>query len=130
MNMSPVKTKDPKNYVQPKPLPFASHQGLRIQARSDTHYNCETPGREEVFLDNYARRQRQRSEQGYNSANYRPYQVLGDQMHLDEKKLILQGLGQLDEVSALLHGGGHQIRATEIMMFSGPYVLCDSPPLR
>ena len=103
MKMSPVRTslKDPKTFIQPKAPPIPTHQGLRIQARSDTHYNCETPAREEVFLDNYVRRQRQKNEQGYNSPNWKPYQMLGEPMHLDDKKLILHALGQLDEVSFL-----------------------------
>ena len=96
--MSPAKTKDPKSYIQNKAPPIPSHQGLRIQARSDTHYNCETPCRQDVFLSNYGRRQKQKNEQGYNSPNWKPYQMLGEPMYLDDRKLILSALGQMDEV--------------------------------
>ncbi|XP_054753322.2 coiled-coil domain-containing protein 60-like isoform X1 [Lytechinus pictus] len=80
--------------LQTKPLPLKSHQGLQILARSSSHYNCASPSREDVFLDNYARRTKQLNEQGYNSVNYKPYQLLGGPVVLDEKQLILSALGQ------------------------------------
>eukprot|EP00057_Strongylocentrotus_purpuratus_P028898 XP_011683372.1 PREDICTED: coiled-coil domain-containing protein 60 isoform X3 [Strongylocentrotus purpuratus] len=80
-----------------KPLPLKSHQGLQILARSGSHYNCASPAREDVFHDNYARRTKQLNEQGYNSVNHKPYQVLGGPVVLDEKQLILSALGQLKQ---------------------------------
>ncbi|XP_071510854.1 coiled-coil domain-containing protein 60-like [Diadema antillarum] len=91
--------KDDSACIQTRPLPLKSHQGLRILARSDSHYNCASPNREQVFLDNYARRTKQMNEQGYKSVNYKPYELLGGPLELDSKQLILSALGQLQEVS-------------------------------
>ena len=38
-------------------------------------------------------------EQGFNAANYKPYQGIGDPFYLDKKKLILNALGQWNPVS-------------------------------
>ncbi|XP_077994572.1 coiled-coil domain-containing protein 60-like isoform X2 [Glandiceps talaboti] len=81
--------------IQKQPLPIPSHQGLHIQARSDTVYNCSNPTREAVFRENYARRRRQMTEQGYNAVSYKPYKIVGEPFYLDEGKLILHSLGQL-----------------------------------
>ncbi|XP_033108401.1 coiled-coil domain-containing protein 60-like isoform X2 [Anneissia japonica] len=94
--MSP-KQRDPRTYIEQKPLPIKSDLGKHILARSETHYNCAEPTRETVFRQNFARRQKQRKEQGYNSVDYEPYKLLGEPLYLNEKKLILHALGQLDE---------------------------------
>ncbi|XP_071955117.1 coiled-coil domain-containing protein 60-like [Antedon mediterranea] len=94
--MSP-KQKDPRTYIQVKPLPTESDQGKHVLARSDTHYNCAVPTRETVFQQNFTRRKKQRNEQGYNSVNYEAYKLLGEPLYLDEKRFILHALGQLDE---------------------------------
>ena len=62
-------------------------------------YNPSLPTREVVRQENYKRRQEQISHQGFKSVNYKPYQGLGDPFYLDYKRLILQTLGQWDEVS-------------------------------
>ncbi|XP_072272070.1 coiled-coil domain-containing protein 60 [Pyxicephalus adspersus] len=85
---------DPKSYVVIQPLPIPSQKGLKIQARSATHYNCWVPCRDEIFRANYYRRQKQLSQQGYNSPNYKPYEELGQPLFLEAKKLILHSLGQ------------------------------------
>jgi hypothetical protein len=94
--MCPAKTRDPRSYVQPLPLPLPSHQGEYIAARSEVHYrsNCASPSKEEVFKSNYARRMKQMKEQGYKSVNHKPYQLLGEPFYLKERKLILHSLGQ------------------------------------
>ncbi|XP_073481579.1 coiled-coil domain-containing protein 60 [Aquarana catesbeiana] len=85
---------DPRSYMVIQPLPIPSQKGLKIQARSATHYNCWVPCRDEIFRDSYYRRQRQLSQQGYNSPNYKPFEELGQPLFLEVKKLILQSLGQ------------------------------------
>ncbi|XP_038051433.1 coiled-coil domain-containing protein 60-like [Patiria miniata] len=94
--MSPAKTRDPRSYIQATPLTLPSHQGEYILARSDTQYrsNCAAPSKEEIFKENYARRLQQMKEQGYQSVNHKPYKLLGEPLHLKEKKLILHALGQ------------------------------------
>ncbi|XP_022104510.1 coiled-coil domain-containing protein 60-like [Acanthaster planci] len=94
--MCPAKSRDPRSYIQAVPLPLPSHQGEYILARSDVHYksNCASPSKEEIFKASYARRLQQMKEQGYRSVNHKPYQVLGEPLHLKEKKLILHALGQ------------------------------------
>ncbi|XP_070578878.1 coiled-coil domain-containing protein 60-like isoform X2 [Ptychodera flava] len=90
------KNRDPRAYIKPVALPIPSHQGMHIQARSETVYNCSNPTREAVFRENYARRRRQLTEQGYNAVIYRQYQCVGDKFFLNEKKMILHALGQLN----------------------------------
>ncbi|XP_078584732.1 uncharacterized protein LOC144866914 [Branchiostoma floridae x Branchiostoma japonicum] len=101
--MAPASTArhDPRAYVQVKPLPIPTQKGLKLQARSETVYNPTTPTREEVFRENYGRRLRQTTRQGYRSRIDKPYQELGAPVHLDERKLILSALGQLKEQEAV-----------------------------
>eukprot|EP00058_Branchiostoma_floridae_P021850 XP_002607340.1 hypothetical protein BRAFLDRAFT_69750 [Branchiostoma floridae] len=101
--MAPASTArhDPRAYVQVKPLPIPTQKGLKLQARSETVYNPTTPTREEVFRENYGRRLRQTTRQGYRSRIDKPYQELGGPVHLDERKLILSALGQLKEQEAV-----------------------------
>ena len=40
----------------------------------------------------------QMAEQGFRSINYKPYLGLGDPFYLDQRRLILHALGQLDDV--------------------------------
>nr|DBA23274.1 TPA: hypothetical protein GDO54_014204 [Pyxicephalus adspersus] len=93
---------DPKSYVVIQPLPIPSQKGLKIQARSATHYNCWVPCRDEIFRANYYRRQKQLSQQGYNSPNYKPYEELGQPLFLEAKKLILHSLGQDELIRRLI----------------------------
>lgn len=96
--MSPSKAGDVRSFISPSPLPIKSHQGLKITARSEGHYNCAVPSRQEVAHQNYVRRTKQLSEEGYQAPNYKPYQLLGEPLILEDKQLILYALGQLDEV--------------------------------
>lgn len=81
-----------------RPLPIPSQKGLKIQARSPSHYTCWAQrGREDVFRDNYYRRQRQLSQQGYNAPIYQRYEDLGHPLFLETKKLILHSLGQEEQ---------------------------------
>ncbi|CAH1248651.1 CCDC60 [Branchiostoma lanceolatum] len=101
--MAPASTarNDPRTYVQVKSLPIPTQKGLKLQARSDTVYNPTTPTRDEVFRENYGRRLRQTTRQGYRSRIDKPYQELGGPVHLDERKLILSALGQQKEQEAV-----------------------------
>ncbi|XP_020617163.1 uncharacterized protein LOC110055123 isoform X2 [Orbicella faveolata] len=84
---------NPRSYVRPVPLPIPSHQGLKITARNAKMYTCEVPARREVARENYERRRHQMSKCGYRSVIYKPYQPVGE-VYLDDKKLILNALGQ------------------------------------
>ncbi|XP_040271949.1 coiled-coil domain-containing protein 60 [Bufo bufo] len=94
----PGSQSDPRTYVLIRPLPAPNQKGLKVQARSPSHYTCwaQRP-REDVFRDNYYRRQRQLSQQGYNAPNYKPYEDLGHPLFLEAKKLILHSLGQEEQ---------------------------------
>lgn len=48
-----------------------------------------------MFLENYHRRLRQLSQQGYFTPTWKPYQDFADPLYLDPKKVTLSGLGQL-----------------------------------
>ena len=89
---------EPRSYVKSVPLPIPSHKGIRIQARSDAIYNPTLPSRQEIRVENYQRRQQQQKHQGFQSVNYERYKGIGDPIYLDPKKLILNALGQWDEV--------------------------------
>lgn len=87
---------DPREFVTIKPLPCSRTSGEKLQARSKTAYvTCRD---RQVFWENFSRRQRQLSRQGYRAATWRPYEEVGEPLHLEPKKLILSSLGQLDEV--------------------------------
>ncbi|XP_069475276.1 coiled-coil domain-containing protein 60 isoform X2 [Ambystoma mexicanum] len=85
--------RDPRTYVIIKPLPIVSQKGLKVQARSESAYNCWEPTREQVFWANYQRRQKQLTV-GFRSPCSKPYQALGAPLFLEAKKLILHSLGQ------------------------------------
>ncbi|XP_050406431.1 uncharacterized protein LOC126821884 isoform X1 [Patella vulgata] len=90
-------TKDPRSYIQRVALPISPQKGLKIQARCSTVYNPVTPTREVVRKVNYRRRQEQLHTQGFNALNHKPYKGIGDPFYLDEKRLVLSALGQLDD---------------------------------
>lgn len=89
---------DPKTFIKPVELPFASHKGVKIQARSFNVYNASLPKRDEIRKENYTRRLDQMSSQGFKTPINVPYRVLGDPLYLDHKRIILYGLGQHDEL--------------------------------
>jgi len=89
---------DPKKYVAIKAIPYESHVGLRITARSfNPNYTCEYPKRTSVAKENYERRSYQLTECGYRSSVYKPYQEVGHVI-LDSKQLILETLQQKTEL--------------------------------
>ncbi|XP_072921547.1 coiled-coil domain-containing protein 60-like [Hemitrygon akajei] len=91
------KVLDPRSFVAIKPLPFSPAKGLKVQARSLTVYRPCEPSREQLFRENYRRRQKQLSQQGYRSVIWKPYQAIGQPLHLGQRGLILHSLGQLDQ---------------------------------
>ncbi|XP_069816793.1 coiled-coil domain-containing protein 60 [Dendropsophus ebraccatus] len=92
---------DPRSYVLLRPLPTPSVRGQKVQARSSSHYTSwGHRSREEVFRDNYYRRQRQLAQQGYSAPNHKPYEDLGRPLILEAKRLILHSLGQEEQCSS------------------------------
>lgn len=86
---------DPKSFIKPVPLPFASHKGVKIQARSFQVYNATVPIRDDVRKENYTRRREQINSMGFKTPMNVPYRVIGDPLYLTHKKIVLYGLGQL-----------------------------------
>jgi hypothetical protein len=86
---------DPKAFVKPIPLPFSSHKGVKIQARTLDVYNAYLPLRDDVRKENYFRRQEQMSSMGFQTPKNMPYKVVGDPLFLEQKDIILHGLGQM-----------------------------------
>ncbi|XP_043571834.1 coiled-coil domain-containing protein 60-like isoform X2 [Chiloscyllium plagiosum] len=91
------KVLEPRSFVMIKPLPFPPTKGLKVKARSLTVYSPSEPSRQQVFHENYSRRQDQLSRQGYRSVSWKPYQAIGQPLHLEPRQLILHSLGQLDQ---------------------------------
>ncbi|XP_019907767.3 coiled-coil domain-containing protein 60 isoform X2 [Esox lucius] len=87
-------TLDPRQFVIIKPLSILKPSGEKILARSSTVWAACHPTREQVFWDNYYRRQRQLSRQGYRAAPWRPYEEVGQPLYLEPKRLVLESLGQ------------------------------------
>lgn len=85
---------DPRHFVIIKPLPILKPTGEMLQARSRTVWSACQSTREQVFWDNYHRRQWQLSRQGYRAAPWRPYEEVGQPLYLETKRLILESLGQ------------------------------------
>ncbi|XP_060700019.1 coiled-coil domain-containing protein 60-like [Hemiscyllium ocellatum] len=91
------KVLEPRSFVMIKALPFPPTKGLKVKARSLTVYSPSEPSRQQVFHENYSRRQDQLSRQGYRSVSWKPYQAIGQPLHLEPRQLILHSLGQLDQ---------------------------------
>jgi len=89
---------EPRALIKQVPLPIPSHQGVAIQARSDIAYNATAPTRDQIRRDNYARRRKQQTQQGFHCPINEPYQAVGGPICLETKKLLLHSLGQSDEV--------------------------------
>ncbi|XP_048411647.1 coiled-coil domain-containing protein 60-like isoform X2 [Stegostoma tigrinum] len=92
------KSLEPRSFVMLKPLPLPPSKGLKVKARSLTVYSPSEPSRQQVFHDNYRRRQDQLSRQGYRSVSWKPYQAIGQPLHLEPRQLVLHSLGQLDQI--------------------------------
>ncbi|XP_038647309.1 coiled-coil domain-containing protein 60-like isoform X1 [Scyliorhinus canicula] len=93
------KVLEPRNFVVIKPLPFPPSKGLKVKARSLTVYSPCEPSRQQIFRENYRRRQDQLNQQGYRSVCWKPYQAIGQPLHLEPRQLILHSLGQLDQTA-------------------------------
>ncbi|KAM9281823.1 coiled-coil domain-containing protein 60 [Morus bassanus] len=92
--LAATKVLNPRDFVCIQPLPgFAQKEG-KVLARSRTIYKSSEPPREQVFWENYYRRQKQFT-QGYFTPTGKPYQELGEILYTDPKKLTLYSLGQL-----------------------------------
>jgi hypothetical protein len=89
---------DPRSFVKPVALPFPSHKGVKIQARSIHVYNATEPPRDEVRRDNYSRRLDQMTSMGFRTPMNVPYRIIGDPLYLDHKRIIWYGLGQYGEI--------------------------------
>ena len=89
---------EPRTLIKQVPLPIPSHRGIAIQTRSETVYKAAVPTRDEIRRDNYERRRKQLSQQGFHSPVNEPYQAVGTPVCLETKKLLLHSLGQSDEV--------------------------------
>ncbi|XP_010290493.1 PREDICTED: coiled-coil domain-containing protein 60 [Phaethon lepturus] len=89
-----TKVLDPRDFVCIQALPaFAQKEG-RVLARSRTIYRSGERPREQVFWENYHRRQKQFT-QGHFTPTGKPYRELGEILYIDPKKLTLYSLGQL-----------------------------------
>ncbi len=86
---------DPKSIVKPIPLPYSSHKGVKIQARTLNVYNAYLPARDDVRQENYTRRMGQMSSMGFQTPNNIPYRIIGHPLYLEQSDIILNGLGQL-----------------------------------
>lgn len=88
---------NPRDFVCVQALPgFAQKEG-KVLARSRTIYRSSEPPREQVFWENYHRRQKQFT-QGHFTPTGKPYRELGEILYTDPKKLTLYSLGQLAQV--------------------------------
>ncbi|KAJ7993657.1 hypothetical protein DPEC_G00256920 [Dallia pectoralis] len=67
--------------------------GEKLLSRSSTVWTPCQPTRDQVFWDNYYRRQHQLSRQGFRSAPWRPYEEVGPPIYLEPKKCMLESLG-------------------------------------
>lgn len=86
-----------KSFVDLKPVhAWGNEKDVKLNARSFDHYSLAEPTRLAVFKANYERRLDQHRYQGYFSALWRPYQDVGQPLHLDQKKIIETALGQKD----------------------------------
>ncbi|KAM6051112.1 coiled-coil domain-containing protein 60 [Theristicus caerulescens] len=92
--LAATKVLNPRDFVCIQALPgFAQKEG-KVLARSRTIYRSSEPPREQVFWENYYRRQKQFT-QGLFTPVGKPYQELGEILYTDAKQLTLYSLGQL-----------------------------------
>ncbi|XP_060085387.1 coiled-coil domain-containing protein 60-like [Ylistrum balloti] len=88
---------DPRSYIKAQRLPLPSHVGAKIETRGTSNYRAASPMRIEVRNDNYFRRLQQMKTMGFNAVKHEAYIGIGDPFYLDERKLILNALGQMEE---------------------------------
>ncbi|KAM6052196.1 LOW QUALITY PROTEIN: coiled-coil domain-containing protein 60 [Chlamydotis macqueenii] len=87
---------NPREFVCIQALPDLAQKKGKVLARSRTVYKSSEPLREEVFWENYHRRQKQFS-QGLFTPTGKPYQELGEILYTNPRKLTLYALGQLPQ---------------------------------
>lgn len=85
---------DPKSIVKSVPLPYSTHKDVKIQARTLEVYNAYLPLRDNVRKENYARRQDQQINMGFQTPKNVPYRIVGEPLYLEQADIILNGLGQ------------------------------------
>ncbi|XP_030316404.1 coiled-coil domain-containing protein 60 [Calypte anna] len=91
--LAATKVLNPRDFVCIQALPGVAKEG-KVLARSRTVYRTSEPSREQVFWENYHRRQKQFT-QGHFTPSGKPYRELGDIAFIEPKKLTLYSLGQL-----------------------------------
>ncbi|XP_014817050.1 PREDICTED: coiled-coil domain-containing protein 60 [Calidris pugnax] len=84
----------PPDFVCIQALPVFAQMAEKVLARNRTIYRSSEPPRDQVFWENYHRRQKQIT-QGHFSPNWEPYQELREVLYKDLKKLTLYALGRL-----------------------------------
>ncbi|KAM6318260.1 coiled-coil domain-containing protein 60 [Podargus strigoides] len=89
---------NPRDFVRVQALPGFAQKVGKVLVRSRTIYKSSEPPREQVFWENYHRRQKQFS-QGLFSPIGKPYQEIGENLYTDPKALVLFSLGQLAQES-------------------------------
>lgn len=90
---------DPREYVKPVPIPLPSDRGIKIQARNLNIYNQTIPNRDKIRKENYSRRTEQISSMGFSTPMNQPYKVIGEPLYLEQRDIILHGLGQMGVIS-------------------------------
>ncbi|XP_075625937.1 coiled-coil domain-containing protein 60 isoform X1 [Balearica regulorum gibbericeps] len=88
------KVLNPRDFVCIQALPGCAQKEGKVLARGRTIYRSSEPSREQVFWENYHRRQKQFT-QGLFTPPGKPYQELGEILYIEPKKLTLYSLGQL-----------------------------------
>ncbi|XP_009641182.1 coiled-coil domain-containing protein 60 [Egretta garzetta] len=89
-----AKALNPRDFVCIQALPGFGQKEGKVLARSRTIYRSSEPPREQVFWENYYRRQKQFT-QGHFTPIGKPYRELGELLYMDPKNLTLYSLGQL-----------------------------------
>ncbi|XP_054700421.1 coiled-coil domain-containing protein 60 isoform X3 [Grus americana] len=92
--LAATKVLNPRDFVCIQALPGCGQKEGKVLARGRTIYRSSEPSREQVFWENYHRRQKQFT-QGLFTPPGKPYRELGEILYIDPKKLTLYSLGQL-----------------------------------
>ncbi|XP_021268421.1 coiled-coil domain-containing protein 60 isoform X2 [Numida meleagris] len=107
-----AKMLNPRDFVRIQALPASAEREGKVLARSWALYRSSGLPREQVYWENWHRRERQRS-RGLFTPIGKPYRELGELLCADPKELTLLSLGQLAQVSpavkAVVAGHGQHI---------------------
>ncbi|XP_010003176.1 PREDICTED: coiled-coil domain-containing protein 60 [Chaetura pelagica] len=85
---------NPRDFVSIQALVGFPHNEGRVLARSSTVFKSSEPSRDQVFWENYRRRQKQFT-QGHFTPAGKPYRDIGQMVYIDPKEFTLYSLGQL-----------------------------------